>query len=142
MIDRLAVVLHCDLHVRLDEIPGLREISVSDAVPFPDRAALCDVHLIEEVHLLQLVDVAIDRRLRRLQLRGELLDRPTLDEAAEQAFDEQPVRDRSPRARSSRTSALMPMLSEAMCPVTTRFFEPSRPKSSHNRRRAPASMWI
>jgi len=25
-------------HVPIDEIPGLREIPVSDAVPFPDRA--------------------------------------------------------------------------------------------------------
>src|SRR5207249_335439 len=102
MVDRLAVILHRDLHVRFDEIPGLREIPVSDAVPFADRATLRDVHLVEEVHLLQLVDVPIDRRLRRLQLRGELLDRPTLVESAEEAFDEQPVWDGIPHGTRVR----------------------------------------
>src|SRR5467141_3404796 len=89
MVDRLAIILDRDLDVRFDEIPGLREVPVSDTVALPDRPSLRHVHLVEEVHLLQFVDVPIDRRLRRLQLRGELLDGPPLVEAAEQALDEQ-----------------------------------------------------
>src|SRR5881397_2077505 len=47
----------------------------------------------EEVHLLQLVDVTIDRRFCRLQLRGELLHGPPLVETTEQTLNEQTVWD-------------------------------------------------
>src|SRR5205807_4108959 len=89
MVDRLAVVLHGNLHVRFDEVPRFREISVSDPVALADRPALVHVHLVQEVHLLQFVDVTIDRRLRRLQLRRELFHGPPLIHPAKEAFDEE-----------------------------------------------------
>jgi len=102
MVHRLAIILDRDLDVGFDEVPCLREIPVSDAVALPDRASLRHVHLVEQVHLLQFVDVPIDRRLGRLQLRGELFDGPPLVEPAEQTLDEQPIRDRIPHGTGIR----------------------------------------
>src|SRR5436853_7468427 len=92
MIDRLAVILHRDLDVGFDEIPRLREIPVADAIALPDRAPLVHVDLVQEVHLLELVDVTIDRGLRRLELRRELLNRPSFVHPTDETLDEETIR--------------------------------------------------
>src|SRR2546426_3677928 len=78
MVDRLAVVFHGDLDVRFDEVPRLRKISVSDPVSLPDRPALVHVHLVQEVHLLALVDVAGYRCFPRLRCPGRSFSPPPL----------------------------------------------------------------
>src|SRR3989304_501260 len=64
VLDGLPVVLHRDLDVRLDEVPRAREVPVSEAVPLPQRPAVVDLRLVEEVDLLQLVEVGVHGRLR------------------------------------------------------------------------------
>src|SRR3990172_2165819 len=91
VLDGLPVVLHRDLHVRLDEVPRAREVPVPEAVPLPLRPAVVHLRLVEEVDLLQLVQVAVHGRLRRLQLHRQLLGGPTALGPREEALDEQAV---------------------------------------------------
>src|SRR3990172_2441539 len=93
VLDGLPVVLHRDLDVRLDEVPRAREVPVSEAVPLPQRPAVVDLRLVEEVDLLQLVEVAVHGRLRRLQLYRQLHGGPTALGPREEALHEQAVRD-------------------------------------------------
>ncbi len=99
MIHRLPVASEGVLGVRLGEIPGASEVSVAQTVPLAPFPVGDPSDLLQEVERLEFVDVAVDRRLRRLQDGGELLDVPGAGRVLQETVPHEPVgealRDRS-----------------------------------------------
>src|SRR4030043_61475 len=77
MVHRLSVVLHGDRDMSLCEIPRLAQV----AVPYPVALSgvalrILDIHLLEQVEPLQLVDVPVYRGLGRAKGGREILHYP------------------------------------------------------------------
>ena len=91
MNDGLAVVLHGHAHVGLGEAPRLDEIAEPYAVALADLSVVLHIHGLQDIHGLQLVNVAVDGGLGGAQEGGELLHGPRLGGVGREIFHEQPV---------------------------------------------------
>src|SRR4030042_977728 len=101
MVHRLSVVLHGNRNMGLCKIPCLAQV----AVPYPVALSgialgILDIHLLEQVEPLQLVDVPVYRGLGRAEGGREVLYNPSSVHSLEEVIDHQLVRHAVPDVRN------------------------------------------